>query len=112
MDSLYAAYRLSFLLPDTLAAFVRPCVHHPCLAGCLLTIERGGLVRVDGKSREMVFDQTSRFLRVIAKDHPPIIIAANLITPERRRDAWTITLNASVSFAPTGMGTQIPGDAA
>lgn len=29
-------FRLTFLLPDQVAAFVRPGVHCPCLAGCLL----------------------------------------------------------------------------
>jgi hypothetical protein len=106
--SLYAAYRLSFLLPDTLAAFVRPGVHHPCLHGALLTIERGGLVRVDGQSKERVFDQAARFLRIIARDHPAITIAANLITTERRRDPWQIVIGAGVAFMPGGIEPHVP----
>lgn len=110
--SVYPAYRLSFRLPASLAFATRAGVWHPCLAGTLVLVGEAGLVTVDGKSRELVFNQTARFFRAIAKDRPPIIIAAHLIGPERRRDSWTITLNAAVSFAPTGLGTEIPGAAA
>ncbi len=106
--------RLTFLLPETLAFAVREGVQHPCLHGCLVTIGRAGHVTVTGQSRQRIFDQTTRFLRSIGAAHPPVAIAATLITPAEVsfapgwRDSWTITLNADVSFAPTGMGADIP----
>jgi hypothetical protein len=100
-------YRLSFLLPTSLAGFVRSGTWQPCLAGCLLTVDRSALVRISGRSREAVLDQAARFLRVVAKTHPPLVIAATLISPCGARDSWTITVNAGVSFAPTGLGADV-----
>jgi len=100
-------YRLSFLLPTSLAGFVRSGTWQPCLAGCLLMVDRNALVRISGRSREAVFDQAARFLRVVAKTHPPLVIAATLISPCGGRDSWTITVNAGVSFAPTGLGVDV-----
>jgi hypothetical protein len=102
-------YRLTFPLPTSLAFSVSRGVHHPCLAGCLLRIERGGMVHIDGPSRELVFDQAARFFRVIAKVRRALVIAATLLSPGRGcRDGWTITVNADVSFAPTGLGVDCP----
>jgi hypothetical protein len=98
VSSIYAPYRLTFLLPDHLVAFVRPGVHQPCLAGVLLTIGHGGLVHVDGRDRRAVFEQTRRFFRVVAKDRPAFIVSANLVTPERRREAWEMAINSDVTF--------------
>jgi hypothetical protein len=96
--SLNAPYRLTFMLPDSLAAFIAPGVHQPCLAGCLLTISRGGLVAIDGKTRGLVFEQASRFFRLMAKDRPPFLVSAALVTPDRRREAWEIAINSRVTF--------------
>src|SRR5215813_5061834 len=98
LPSLYAPFRLTFLLPDVLAAFVRPGRHCPCLAGTLLTIEEGGLVVIEGKERLPIFDQARRFFRVIAKERGPLIIAAALVTPERTRECWEIVVNSDVTF--------------
>jgi hypothetical protein len=107
--SIYPPYRLSFMLPDGLAAFVREGRHVPCLHGCLLEVHRNALVTVDGRSRSEVFRQATIFLRPIARDRPPFTIAATLIGPERRRDVWNITLRADVVFSPGGIEPSIPG---
>jgi hypothetical protein len=93
-----APYALTFLLPGHLAAFVRPGTHQPCLAGCLLTIDRSGLVTVTGKTRPMVFDQVARFFRLVAKDRPPFMVSAALKTPDGPREAWEIAVNSQVTF--------------
>lgn len=103
-------YRLNFLLPASLAGFVRSGTWQPCLAGCLLQVDRSTLVRISGRSREAVFDQAARFLRVVAKDRPPLVIAATLCSPSRGRNSWTITVNARVSFAPTGLGADVAAE--
>src|SRR5258706_14017322 len=103
--SLLPPFRLTFLLPDGLAAFVRPGLHSPCIAGCLLTIHRGGLVAIEGRARSAIFDQARRFFRVVAKDRPAFIVSAALVTPDRRAEAWELAVNSAVtstgSFAPT-----------
>jgi hypothetical protein len=44
----------------------------------------------------------------VAKDRRAVI-AATLLSPGRGcRDGWTITVNADVSFAPTGLGADCP----
>ncbi len=96
--SLLPPFRLTFLLPDGLAAFVRPGLHSPCIAGCLLTIHRGGLVAIEGRARSAIFDQARRFFRVVAKDRPAFIVSAALVTPDRRREAWEIAVNSDVTF--------------
>ena len=65
--------------------------------------------RGDGPSRELVFDQAARFFLVVAKDRRALVIAATLLSPGQGcRDGWTITVNADVSFAPTGLGADCP----
>lgn len=108
VESLYPAYRLSFRLPATLAFAVRPGVHHPCLAGTILTVAPGDLVTVDGKSRERVFDQTIKFLRTITKQHPSASFPATLISPDRRRDRWTVIIGADVALAPCSIEPHLP----
>jgi hypothetical protein len=54
LASVYAPFRLSFLLPDHLLGFVRPGRHSPCIAGVLLTIGRG-LMAIEGGHRRGVF---------------------------------------------------------
>jgi hypothetical protein len=96
--SMFPPFRLTFMLPDGLAGFVSPGVHQPCIAGCLLTINRGGLIHVDGKARAAVFDQARRFFRIVAKDRPAFIVSASLVTADRRREAWEIAVNSDVTF--------------
>jgi len=96
--SVCAPYRLTFLLPDHLAAFVRPGVHQPCIVGVLLKIERGGLVHVDGATRRAVFDQMRRFFKVVAKDRPAFLLSAILVTGDGRREAWEIAVNSDCTF--------------
>lgn len=105
-------HRLTFTLPDCLALLAPSGRHQPCVHGVVLNVERGGLVQLEGPSRERLFEQAARFLRVLAKGRPPLTIAANLWTPglggQGGHDGWTITVNAGVSFAPTALGTVIP----
>ncbi len=98
VPSVFPPYRLSFIIPDALSAFVREGVHQPCIAGALLTIYRNALVTIDGKARRPVFDQASRFFRLVAKDRPAFVVSAVLITPDRRREAWEIAINSKVTF--------------
>lgn len=107
VPSVFPPYRLSFILPDALAAFVREGVHQPCIAGCLLTITRNALVTIDGNARQRVFDQAARFFRLVAKDRPAFIVSARLVVndPEeiypkaqRRNEAWEIAVNSQVTF--------------
>lgn len=114
-----ACHRLIFMLPPSLALLAPKGRHQPCIHGVVLRVERGGLVRLEGGSRQALFDQAARFLRRLAKTRPPLSIAATLWTPHETghpggRDGWTITINAEVSFAPTALGVDIPlgGDAA
>jgi hypothetical protein len=96
--TIYAPFRLSFLLPDTLAAFVAPGPHQPCIGGVRLVVDRGGLVAIEGGTRPAVFEQARRFFRIIAKDHPPFIRSATLIRPDRTREFWEIAVNSQVTF--------------
>ena len=107
-----AAYRLSFMLPASVFLGVQPGRHQPCLHGCLLTVAPAGLVTITGPSRQSVFDQAARFLRVHCKGCGPQSIAAVLVSPPvycpAGRDSWSIIVGASVAFAPTALGAEIP----
>jgi hypothetical protein len=96
--SVLPPFRLTFLLPDGLAAFVRPGLHSPCLAGVLLHIRRGGLVAIEGGHRRAIFDQARRFFRMVAKDRPAFIVSAALVRPDRVRESWEIAVNSDVTF--------------
>ena len=52
--------------------------HQPGIAGCVLTIDSRGQVAVEGNSREQVFAQARRFLRVIERGYGPLEMAATL----------------------------------
>lgn len=105
-----ATVRLTFLLPPALG-LVPPGRHQPCVHGCVLKIAPGGLVSIEGPSREQVFEQTRRFLRLQAKGRPPMTIAATLYTPVEivrgGPDPWTIIVNAEIAFAPTARGADV-----
>lgn len=102
-------YRLVFSLPPLIV--VAPGRHQPCLHGCVLQIRPGGLVEIEGPSRERVFGQAQRFLRLHLKNWPAVSIAATLATPAHdrfgrvyaRHDGWQIVCGASIAFAPTSM---------
>lgn len=109
-------YRLTFLLPTNIAHQVATGRHCPCLHGCLVTIERPGRVTVIGPSRERVFDQAARFLRIVARRRGPMSIAALLFTPcstasdRGATDAWSIIVGAQVAFSPTALDPDLdPG---
>jgi len=99
-------YRLIFLLPAVLG-LVPQGRHVPCLMGCLVTIDRAGLVTVAGPSRERVFEQTARFLRILMRRNPPppTSIAAVMSHPASPwgRIGWQIIVGADISFAPTSI---------
>lgn len=96
-------YRLAFLLPPALVLLAQPGRHQPCLHGCVLKVSTYGLVLIDGPSRERVFEQASRFMRVVAKGRPPLSIPATLRAPCSRRDGWSIIIGADVAFSPTSL---------
>lgn len=101
-------YRLTFLLPDRLAFAVPVGRHQPCLAGCVLDVDRAGLVSIFGLSREQIFAQCRRFMRLVARGHGPLSIAAVLTSPlPPGRDAWQIIVGADVAFAPTGLEVDV-----
>jgi hypothetical protein len=100
-----AECRLTLLLPATLALLVPPGRHAPCLIGCLLTVGPGGLMTIDGPSREKVFEQADRFLRVLLRRNPPppMSIAATMTSRLGVSDGWQVIINAEISFAPTSI---------
>jgi hypothetical protein len=111
-------YRLTFLLPRELTLGLGTGLHHPCLHQCLLFVEhhreRDYCIRIQGPSRELVFDQARRYLRTAARGHlergAAFQIAAVLVTPHKPagRDRWTIIVGADVAFSPTGLGADLP----
>jgi hypothetical protein len=105
------SYRLVFLLPSRLLLMVQPGRHQPCLHGCVLTIDRRGLVTVTGSSRERVFDQAARFLKLICKGHGALSLAATLTQPGGR-DGWSIIVGADVAFSPTSIEPHVAGPGA
>jgi hypothetical protein len=98
VTSIYSPYRLTFMLPGSLSAFIAPGVHQPCVAGCILSVNRAGLVTIEGKTRGLVFEQASRFFRLTAKERPAFIVASILVTPDRRKEHWEIAVNSAVTF--------------
>jgi len=99
--------RLTFTLPRRLAFSVPAGRHQPCIAGCILKVDRDGQVVITGLSREQTFEQARRFLRIVAKGHGPLSIVAVLTTPARLtyerggRDGWSIIVGAEIAFTPT-----------
>lgn len=101
-------YKLTFLLPPAIGLLAQPGRHQPCLHGCILAIGAAGVVTIEGPSRERVFDQATRFLRVHSKDRPPYSVAATLYCPEPRgRDGWSIIVGAEIAFSPTSLPPHI-----
>lgn len=104
-----STYRLVFLLPASVRVRAQ---QRDCPTGCKITVAWNGWVSISGPSWERVKEQTAAFLRVEARGRT-FDRAATLISPCGARDPWTIVVNASVSFAPTGLGVDLPtGDAA
>lgn len=105
------AYRLSFLVPRALALSVPDGRHHPCLAGCVLTVHHG-FCTIEGPSREQVFDQFRRWLLPHARGHGPLDITMILRSPRRGdrekwigrhgggADSWTAIVGADVAIVP------------
>jgi hypothetical protein len=101
-------YRFTFTLPRELVPAIPRGRHQPCLEGCVLTITGKFLVAIEGPSRERVFDQARRFLRIVCKDGPAVSLPATLETPLRDRfqrpipgrDSWSIIINAQIAFSP------------
>jgi hypothetical protein len=101
-----AVIRLTFLLPDIMVLRAQPGRHCPCLHGCVLVVDRRGLVTIEGPSREQVFDQARRFLRTIIKGLPPTSIAAVLTTLRmgpNAKDTLHIVTGAEITFAFTSV---------
>lgn len=97
-------YVLTFTVPVALRLSVIPGKHLPCLHGCLLVVdEKAERVRIEGPSRESVFEQARRFLKVHARKAGPLTIDAVLRSPApgRGADSWSIICNAEISFAAT-----------
>ena len=108
-----SVFRLTFLLPVELGLVVAPGRHCPCLHGCVLIIERSGLVAIEGPSRERVFAQADRFLRVNSKGRPAYSVCATLESPafadggRGGRDGWSIIVGAEIAFSPTALRPEI-----
>lgn len=103
-------YRLLFRLPPALGLSVLPGRHTPCVHGCVLTIDRDLLVSIEGPSREQLFNQARRFMRVTAKGHGAFIVAASLYSPRGDLwavDTWHIAVGAEVVIAATAMTPDI-----
>lgn len=105
-----SAYRLLFRLPPALSLAVLPGRHTPCLHGCVLEIDPDLQVAIEGPSREQLFNQARRFMRVTARGHGPFIIAASLYTPRGDLwavDTWHIAVGAEVVIAATAVRPDI-----
>jgi hypothetical protein len=111
MRSHPGSFQLTFLLPDGAAAV--PGFHQPSPEGCSLAIA-WPLVTIAGPSRRAVFDHATRLLRASCRHLPAASIAARLTTLGRPAgsDAWSIAINADVSFSPTGLDAEFPGQLA
>lgn len=111
-------FRLTFLLPPTVLAPIGR--HQPCLAGCVLHFRPAGVAEIEGPSREQVFEQARRFLRVHLKNRPATSIAATLWTPVPDRfgrpiprgDGWQIIVNSEIAFSPTALPADVEQPAA
>jgi hypothetical protein len=108
MRSHPGSFQLTFLLPGGAAAV--PGFHQPSPEGCALAVA-WPLVTISGPSRRAVFDHATRLLRLSCQHLPATSIAARLVTPGRPAgsDAWSIAVNADVSFSPTGIDPEFPG---
>lgn len=83
-------YRLSFFLPRVLMLSVSPGRHRPCLAGCVLRVDPGGWVTIEGPSREQVFNQFRKWIRPHVRGHGPLDITMVLRSPRsEERERWT-----------------------
>ena len=116
-------YKMTFILPVPYAEKVPLGRHQPCLHGCRLDVERGGMVRVIGPSQGRVLEQVERFFKVVAKGRSgePVSIPANLDSPTQPglpagRDRCEIIVGAKISivfgqalrlFADDGLDTAI-----
>jgi hypothetical protein len=103
------------MLPAALYLRAEPGRHSPCLHGCVLTVESRGVVAIEGPSRDRIFDQAARFLRVVTKGAAAQSIAAVLQTPALGRspggrDGWSIITGARVAFSPTSLPPHIIND--
>jgi hypothetical protein len=117
-----AAYShlFSFLLPDGARRDAGIVADSPYR--CFVEVGRIGLVTVMGPSREAVFDQAARILRVACQGRPPCSISGTMYHNTHTNlgddrdwlrlpgpaDGWSIAVNAEVAFAPTGLGQDIP----
>jgi hypothetical protein len=101
------SYRLSFLLPKGLSP--RPGEYADWVPGCVVQID-GAQAVVLGPSRQRLFEQTARLVRVICHGKGPFSIAACLESPPpvAGRDGWTIIVGADVAFSPTAIGASFP----
>lgn len=118
MSSTGYSHLLTFMLPVGADRAIRELVP---VAACKVEARPAGLIAVLGRSREAVFLQTQQLLEAIYKG-PACSLAAQLYTSHdqdlsdgrdwlnvrQKVDAWTIIVNASVAFAPTGLGAEIP----
>lgn len=89
------SHRLLFRLPPALALAVVPGRHIPCEHGCVLTVEPDLAVEIEGASREQLFAQARRFMRVTTRGHGSFVIPATLFTPVEhlhRADTWHIAV--------------------
>lgn len=107
MPSTSGAYRLTFNLPASLLLRVPHGRHQPCVHGCVLRVDPGGFVAIDGAFRDNVLEQALRFMRVNCRGVPPFSVPATLRTPPQQPygrggvDTWQIIVGADVAIVPS-----------
>ena len=124
-------FTFAFTLPPELRLEAPPGRHQPCIAGCVLTVDSGGEVAIEGCSREQVFAQARRFLRVIGFGYGPLEMAATLRIARRKTrvnalanapaperivcepggcdDSWSIVIGADVVIAAAAIAPVVRG---
>jgi hypothetical protein len=107
MRSSPGSFRLSFLLPEGVAA--TPGGTSGWVADCEVAIDRVR-VNITGPSKEAVIEQAARLVRVICQGRRELEIGAVLESPPPAsgRDGWTIIVGADIAFAPTALGVLFP----
>jgi len=102
------SFHLSFLLPKGVDAPWGLDSHFPHL-GCRIRVA-APLVKIQGPSRERVFEYAGLVLREICHGRPPLSIAATLVSPPpvSGSDSWTIIVGADVAFSPTSLDPHFP----
>ena len=105
--------RLSLILPEALFLSVPPGRHLPCLAGCVLTVHRLGLVAIEAPDEMLARAQLERFLRLHGRGHAPLAVVCLLADAERESSLTArLAADGKVGWSAAGDGQFTPNDAA